>query len=111
MRCVPSLTFILLACSIAGFAPLAHSQGPPPPPPPLQPPPFPPGNPPSQAKTNLGKVLFWDEQMSSSGTVACGTCHAFEHGGSDARTNANNSSSRNPGFDGAFNTADDVLGS
>ncbi|MFN8000707.1 MAG: cytochrome c peroxidase [Acidobacteriota bacterium] len=33
------------------------------------------GNTITAAKAALGKVLFWDEQLSSTRTVACGTCH------------------------------------
>ncbi|MBV9209029.1 MAG: hypothetical protein JOZ52_00285, partial [Acidobacteria bacterium] len=39
----------------------------------LQPPPVPPGNQITATKAYLGKALFWDEQMSSTRTVACGT--------------------------------------
>ena len=38
-------------------------------PPPLQAPPAPAGNPLTAAKANLGKTLFWDEQLSSTRTV------------------------------------------
>ncbi|MBK7706201.1 MAG: VCBS repeat-containing protein [Acidobacteria bacterium] len=72
----------------------------------LSPPPVPLNNPVTAAKASLGKTLFWDEQLSSTLTVACGTCHRPASGGSDPRTNA-----RNPGFDNVFNTADDVFGS
>lgn len=78
---------------------------------PLSPPPAPGGNPVSAAKAYLGKVLFWDEQLSSTLTVSCGTCHRPSSGGSDPRTAVNDDRSRNPGFDGVFNTADDVFGS
>ncbi len=78
---------------------------------PLNPPPAPAGNPVTAAKASLGKTLFWDEQLSSTLTVSCGTCHRPSHGGSDPRTLVNNTRSRNPGFDGVFNTPDDVFGS
>ncbi len=65
--------------------------------------PVPPENPLSDAKRVLGKVLFWDEQLSSNDTVACGTCHRPEFGGADPRAG------RNPGTDKG--TIDDVLGS
>ncbi len=104
---------LLCLLALAGLSTHVIAQGPPPPPPPqpLGPPPIPAGNPVTTAKTNLGKVLFWEEQVSPSGTMACGTCHVFEHGGSDARTNANNSATRNPGLDGVFGNGDDVFGS
>ena len=79
--------------------------------PPLNPPPAPPGNPVTAAKAYLGKTLFWDEQLSSTRTVACGTCHFSANGGSDSRAIVNNNRSRNPGADGVFGTADDVFAS
>jgi cytochrome c peroxidase len=78
--------------------------------PPLNPPPVPPGNPVTAAKAFLGKALFWDEQLSSTRTVACGSCHFATSGGSDARS-SNTVRARNPGADGIFNTADDVFAS
>src|SRR5687768_5021051 len=73
----------------------------------LQPPPVPPQNPLTPAKVMLGKVLFWDEQLSSDDSVACGTCHLPEFGGSDGRLDGG----LHPGPDGLFGTADDVHGS
>lgn len=64
-------------------------------------------NPQTPAKIVLGKVLFWDEQLSSDDTVACGTCHLPEFGGSDPRVDAG----LHPGHDGVFGTDDDVHGS
>ncbi|MFN6963944.1 MAG: cytochrome c peroxidase, partial [Pyrinomonadaceae bacterium] len=78
---------------------------------PLVPPPVPAGNPMTAARAYLGKVLFWDEQLSSTDTVACGTCHQPRAGGSDPRTSTANPRSRNPGFDGIFGNEDDVFGS
>ena len=78
--------------------------------PPLNPPPAPPGNPVTAAKAFLGKTLFWDEQLSSTRTVACGSCHFATNGGSDPRS-SNAARSTNPGADGVFNTADDVFAS
>jgi cytochrome c peroxidase len=77
---------------------------------PLNPPPVPAGNPVTAAKAFLGKTLFWDEQLSSTRTVACGSCHFATNGGSDSRS-SNTSLSRNPGADGVFNTDDDVFAS
>jgi cytochrome c peroxidase len=79
--------------------------------PPLDPPTVPSGNPVTATKAYLGKTLFWDEQMSSTKTVSCGTCHRSSEGGSDPRTVFNGARSQNPGFDNIFNTADDVFGS
>ncbi|MCB1555405.1 MAG: c-type cytochrome [Xanthomonadales bacterium] len=58
----------------------------------------------------LGQTLFWDEQVSLTGTVACGTCHAPRGGGSDPRDLAQTEAARNPGGDGVFGTNDDALG-
>ena len=71
----------------------------------LPPVPFPVENQFSQEKADLGKILFWDEQLSSDNTMSCGTCHQAAAGGTDARLGVN------PGFDGLFGTADDVHGS
>jgi cytochrome c peroxidase len=79
--------------------------------PPLNPPPAPAGNLVTATKAFLGKALFWDEQLSSTRTVSCGTCHFASNGGSDARTLAGGARSRNPGADNVFNTPDDVFGS
>lgn len=65
----------------------------------------PPGNPQTPEKIALGKALFWDEQLSESDEVACGTCHRPEAGGSDPRTFAH------PGIDQILGTEDDTLGS
>ena len=80
-------------------------------PPPLNPPAQPAGNTVTAAKAFLGKTLFWDEQLSSTQTVACGTCHFASNGGSDARAIVGNPRSTNPGADGTFGTADDVFAS
>ena len=37
------------------------------------------------AKVKLGKLLFWDEQVSIDNTMACGTCHIPASGGTDPR--------------------------
>jgi cytochrome c peroxidase len=66
---------------------------------------IPKANPSTAEKVLLGKMLFWEQQISSSKTVACGTCHAPNHGGADARLG------RHPGPDGKSGTPDDVFGS
>lgn len=71
----------------------------------LPPVPVPAQNPITEAKRVLGKILFWDEQLSSDNTVACATCHTPGIGGGDARRR------RTAGFDGVLNTPDDVFGS
>ncbi|GAB4136886.1 MAG: hypothetical protein Fur0037_01670 [Planctomycetota bacterium] len=65
----------------------------------------PPENPLSPAKIVLGKILFWEEQLSQDDSVACGTCHQPEVGGVDPRD------ALHPGPDGAFGTGDDIHGS
>ena len=103
------LRFVLVLAPIVALA-----QVPPPPPPPLTPlppPPVPPGNPITPAKVNLGKTLFWDEQLSSSRTMACGTCHRAETGGSDPRSRVGAGGATNAGPDGVLGTADDITGS
>jgi len=70
---------------------------------------YPTDNPFDPDKAMLGKVLFWDEQLSSDNTMACGTCHRSEAGGSDPRA-ASPSARRHPGADGMFGTADDIHG-
>ncbi|MGE3172463.1 MAG: cytochrome-c peroxidase [Planctomycetota bacterium] len=75
---------------------------------------FPTGNPTSQSgidpnaalREDLGKLLFWDEQLSHDRSVACATCHAIEFGGNDKHGGA-----PHPGFDGIPGTADDSFGS
>ncbi len=79
--------------------------------PPLEPPLESPENPVTAAKAYLGKTLFWDEQLSSTKTVACGTCHRPARGGSDPRTDVFDNRSRNPGPDNTFGTVDDIFGS
>ena len=72
---------------------------------PLSPVPEPVENPITESKRVLGKILFWDEQLSSDNTVACGTCHKPATGGADSRLAVN------PGFDGLFGIDDDIVGS
>jgi cytochrome c peroxidase len=69
----------------------------------LPPVPVPAENPITEEKRVLGKILFWDEQLSSDDSVACGTCHRPAWGGADARNGVN------PGTDPG--TIDDVHGS
>ncbi len=78
---------------------------------PIDPPPAPAGNQVTAAKAYLGKALFWDEQMSSTRTVSCGSCHHAGNGGTDLRSVAAATSSLNPSVDGVVGTADDVRGS
>ncbi len=85
---------LLLALGLAVSSPLAAE---------LPAVPVPVENPLTEPKRVLGKILFWDEQASSDGSVACGTCHRPGAGGGDPR------SGRHPGIDKG--TIDDVMGS
>ncbi len=89
---------------------------------PLEPPPYPAGNPVTATKASLGKALFWDEQLSSTKTVACGTCHRPAAGGADPRSQYGSDLARNPGPNGVANpegpsedprnsSLDDIFGS
>ncbi len=69
----------------------------------LPPVPFPPENPPSEAKRILGKMLFFDEQLSTDNTTACATCHIHGSGGADPRLAVN------PGPDGVLGSPDDLF--
>jgi cytochrome c peroxidase len=93
---MPRLAVALLALAVAAASAAAQ---------PLPAVPTPAENPLTEEKRILGKILFWDEQLSSDNTVACGTCHQPRFGGSDPR------SAVNPGADGALGTRDDVRGS
>ncbi len=48
--------------------------------------PFPAENSFDEKKAMLGKILFWEEQIGELDTMACGTCHRAEAGGSDPRS-------------------------
>jgi cytochrome c peroxidase len=67
---------------------------------------IPAGNPLTPEKVRLGQALFWEEQLSSDDSMACGTCHRPEAGGGDPRPGG-----RAPGVDGRLNTRDDEIGS
>lgn len=71
--------------------------------------PYPTENPDSDAKARLGKILFWDEQLGGDDTVACGTCHRPNAGGSDPRSAT--TAAALPGPDQVLDTYDDVHGS
>jgi cytochrome c peroxidase len=66
---------------------------------------FPIGNPLTEEKRVLGKILFYDEQLSTDNTVACASCHTQTAGGADRRR------VRQPGPDGLIDTDDDIFGS
>jgi len=96
-------TFLFLLCAVAPS--LAIGQTGPPPPPQLPPVQVPSANPITEEKRLLGKILFWDEQLSGDSTVGCGTCHAQGRSGTDGRIGIH------PGPDAIFGTVDDVRGS
>jgi cytochrome c peroxidase len=51
-------------------------------------PPIPADNPQTVAKIELGKTLFFDPRLSSTGTVSCNSCHNVMAGGEDNRPNS-----------------------
>jgi len=85
----------LLVLGVAGCAKEFHGN--------LPPVPVPAENPLTEEKRVLGKILFWDEQLSSNDTIACGTCHIPAYGGADPRAAVN--PGQEPGM------VDDVIGS
>ncbi|MEZ4652077.1 MAG: cytochrome c peroxidase [Candidatus Eisenbacteria bacterium] len=99
MHCRPSWRSYVVGSVLSVLASSAWAQGG------LPPVPVPPQNPITEPKRVLGKILFWEEQMSSDNTVACGTCHRHESGSTDPRVGTH------PGADGIFGNFDDVLGS
>ncbi len=69
----------------------------------LPPVPVPPENQISEAKRVLGKILFFDEQLSTSNAVSCASCHVMSFGGADPRL------ARNPGPNGVIeNNANNI---
>lgn len=66
---------------------------------------YPANNPHSEEKRVLGKILFYDEQLSTDNTVGCATCHTQRRAGADARIRLN------PGPDAVPGTEDDINGS
>ena len=51
----------------------------------LPPVPYPADNPANPAKTELGKVLFYDPRLSTSGQIACASCHDPQLGWGDGK--------------------------
>ena len=49
-------------------------------------PPSPADNPINSAKIELGKMLFFDPRLSSSGKISCSSCHDLDRGGADDRS-------------------------
>ncbi len=75
----------------------------------LPPVPVPPGNPLLPERIVLGKILFFEEQISGDNTTACATCHMPEAGGGDPRVAS--PLNTHPGPDGILSTEDDIQGS
>lgn len=50
--------------------------------------PAPANNPTTMAKVELGKTLYFDPRISSTGTVSCNSCHNVMEGGDDSRPNS-----------------------
>src|SRR5690242_8196033 len=48
-------------------------------------PPIPKDNPMTPEKIELGKMLFFDPRLSSTGSVSCNSCHNLIAGGDDSR--------------------------
>ncbi|MBI1195549.1 MAG: c-type cytochrome [Gammaproteobacteria bacterium] len=71
--CIAALLVGLTAPAFAAFEPL-----------PLQPPPAPPDNPPTAAKTALGKQLFFDPRLSVDNTLSCNSCHDVTGNGTES---------------------------
>ena len=71
----------------------------------LPPVPVPPENPITENKRVLGKILFFDEQLSTANVVSCATCHIPGNAGTDPRL------ARHPGPDNVLNTPDDIIAS
>lgn len=104
-RALPGLLTLALATALGsalGSSAYALPQGP------LLPPQSPPQNPTTAEKAVLGKMLFWEEQLSSDGTMACATCHQPGVGGADPRLGG---PPAHPGPDGVTGTQDDIFGS
>jgi len=83
---------------IGAMAAVSHAQA-------LPPVPIPAENPWTPEKAILGKILFWDQQLSTDQTKACGSCHSFATGGAEAAPGLH------PGMDAVFETSDDIVGS
>ena len=77
---IRALTIYLSAILFAGHAVAADWQALP------ETAPAPADNPTTEAKVELGKMLYMDPRFSSTGTVSCNTCHNIMEGGDDSRS-------------------------
>ena len=96
---IQTLSGLIIAIGISASSAIAQGG----PPPPLPPPPVPTENPLTAQKVVLGKILFFEEQLSSDDTTACATCHAPGASYTDLRFGAG------PGPDGIPQTPDDTF--
>lgn len=96
--CLPGLAFAILFAIVTSPAAAQVLA-------PLPAVPAPAENPVTPEKAVLGKILFWDQQLSTDNTIACGTCHAPSAGGMDPTLAVH------PGPDGLLGSADDLNGS
>jgi cytochrome c peroxidase len=78
MRLVRSVLLSVIFASVAATAAYAMDALP-------KSPPFPKDNPSTPAKIELGKQLFFDPRISSTGTVSCNSCHNVMEAGEDDR--------------------------
>lgn len=75
----PSKRLFRALALLATLGNLAAQESPPKPPLGLPPVPWPPDNPYSAARVELGRYLFFDPRLSANQTVSCATCHPPEH--------------------------------
>ena len=73
------MKFILPAAIVASCLVAAAVVAGAPPAEPVQP--IPPVSPADPAKAGLGKVLFFDQRLSTNNSMSCASCHAFDKGG------------------------------
>lgn len=85
LHLVPILCSLCMAAGMlsCGESYFVHEQPAIPEPAGFPPVPFPSWNAPSQAKITLGRMLFYDAQLSVTGTVSCASCHKQSLGFSD----------------------------
>jgi cytochrome c peroxidase len=81
MKRVSTTSFLLTGAAALGLsASMGMAQGNYPPLAPLGDPPIPADNPQSEAKVELGKILFWDPRIGGDASTACVTCHEPDQG-------------------------------
>ena len=98
VRVVRGVRFAAAGCVILGVIGVSRGQA-------LPPVPVPTENPITESKRVLGKILFWDEQLSTDNTMSCGTCHQPASAGTDPLL------AIGPGADNVLGTPDDIRAS